>query len=572
MITVDTNDNEWQDLLLDNIKKNVRDSKPVEPIHIAANLSVGQAWSHFTGYTRNVLPNLEVCIKSSKFYQDNPGRFPVKEFNIIPLSAVPAPSLNNFNENIEYEGDLSTIKADRGSFKGRPYRLSVYSILDNETNQKYFFVGQIPNTLSIFNKLETRKTGMSDKLVVTKGERRLQVKRFYHTYNQLVNHPRNEPCNDMIRFICYDDERKDDLYLNLLMAIKEECHLPNDKKTKVHRPCDDQAVCVLHEPDSVRDSETAMEIKEFLQNNNIPLVDSGRCGTSEIGGCCEDIKNSKWLVIVLSEESLRMSKCRLLMFKIRLFLHDRVMKHETSIISILDNVVEENLPLDLFPVVCIKKSEHRYKENLLEVLNCKNIHMEASVSSREVHQGLAWAYVLNYLEVTLKDLTERLEEMKKRTGGRQIYKKLFIIVPSSCTSKTLGALDKDINGRLIDPTFYQLTEIQYKTVAVGGIKNRDYQLIPYVLKTGDREVVVAVEYPNAVLCLQEMSELHPLSGLSNTELHHEAWKFKELAQNIIDNTPSVSNKAKLIYYDDSRLSVATAMKQVLQDEQGHMFL
>lgn len=60
---------------------------------------------------------------------------------------------------------------------------------------------------------------------------------------------------------------------------------------------------------------------------------------------------------------------------------------------------------------------------------------------------------------------------------------------------------------------------------------------------------MAVEYPNAVLCLKEMAEMSMLSGLSEEHLHDEAWKFKELAQNIIDTTESVKNKAKLLYYD-----------------------
>lgn len=44
-----------------------------------------------------------------------------------------------------------------------------------------------------------------------------------------------------------------------------------------------------------------------------------------------------------------------------------------------------------------------------------------------------------------------------------------------------------------------------------------------------------------------------VSGLEEGDLHDEAWKFKQLTQNIIDTTPSVQNKAKLLYYDGKDL-------------------
>jgi hypothetical protein len=43
--------------------------------------------------------------------------------------------LTNFT--FQYEGDLDEIKADRGSFKGRPYKVPVYSIEDPEEKQVY---------------------------------------------------------------------------------------------------------------------------------------------------------------------------------------------------------------------------------------------------------------------------------------------------------------------------------------------------------------------------------------------------------------------------------------------------
>lgn len=35
----------------------------------------------------------------------------------------------------QYEGDLGMIRADRGSFRDRPYKISVYSIEDPDTKE-----------------------------------------------------------------------------------------------------------------------------------------------------------------------------------------------------------------------------------------------------------------------------------------------------------------------------------------------------------------------------------------------------------------------------------------------------
>lgn len=84
------------------------------------------------------------------------------------------------------------------------------------------------------------------------------------------------------------------------------------------------------------------------------------------------------------------------------------------------------------------------------------------------------------------DHIERLQEIQKKYPQGSVYKKLFIIVPSSCASKSLKALDVDDRGRPIDSRFKQLDEINFKTTSVGGVKNRDYQLIPYRIEGEDR--------------------------------------------------------------------------------------
>ena len=94
---------------------------------------------------------------------------------------------------------------------------------------------------------------------------------------------------------------------------------------------------------------------------------------------------------------------------------------------------------------------------------------------------ITWLYFIDHIE--------RLQEIQRAYPGGRVYKKLFIIVPSSCATKSLRALDKDENGRQIDKRFKQLPEINFITEAVGGVKNRPYQLIPYSLQADNMVII-----------------------------------------------------------------------------------
>lgn len=51
------------------------------------------------------------------------------------------------------------------------------------------------------------------------------------------------------------------------------------------------------------------------------------------------------------------------------------------------------------------------------------------------------------------------------------------------------------------------------------------------------------------MTLWQMASTSSMSGLDSDNVHHEAYKFKELTQQIIENTPGLANKAKVVYFD-----------------------
>ena len=66
-----------------------------------------------------------------------------------------------------------------------------------------------------------------------------------------------------------------------------------------------------------------------------------------------------------------------------------------------------------------------------------------------------------------------------------------------------------------------------------------------------QEYIVAVEFPNSVLCLHEMASQDYLSGLSREKLFHEAWAFCELSKQIL-SVSKFRDKARLVYFDGKK--------------------
>ncbi|XP_052784042.1 uncharacterized protein LOC128219915 isoform X2 [Mya arenaria] len=583
----------WDKLLLRKMLDRIKgDGRAwLGELMVTSNLTNGQVWSHFTGYSRIVLSVLKDRIRSSVWYKENPDRFPLVEFNIIPMSASRVGNLSVWDENIKYVGDLPPVYAERGSFRERPYFVSVYMIEDE--GKVFYIAAVVPNTITILNKLEHpeeplykgQKEAQPPKM--SAGERKLQVAQFHIGLNQLVNHVSNQECNNCVKFILYDDGKKKEERIALsrliLDAIYKGCPEENFEGSKqqhtvivsrlddvkyrefYERPIWERSVLISFCESVQSDNDTAEELKEFLKKNKF-FVHQSSVGKTEFGDLQDAVMKCKWFVVILSDDAIHDKNYKVLQQKWQIVLHESVLTNEVRVIPILDGINEDYISDDLRALTYISKQEAGYMKRLLQVISYGPIAMETRVSAKDVHQGLAWAYVINYLKVTIQEHLHRLEEIQRDHPHSVVMKKLYIVVPSSCSQRALKSLDKDENGRVIDSRFRQMQEMYMHKTSVGGQINRPYQLITYRLQADLKEYIIAVEYPNAVVCLREMSELTHLSGLDTKQLPVEAYRFKELAQKIIDNNPDIASHARMIYYDDERITVVEALLSVLETD------
>lgn len=64
-----------------------------------------------------------------------------------------------------------------------------------------------------------------------------------------------------------------------------------------------------------------------------------------------------------------------------------------------------------------------------------------------------------------------------------------------------------------------------------------------------QEYIFPLEIPDTLYSLSRMAESSEILDLDKSNLHQEAYKFKELIQLFIDNSVNLVNKAKVIYFD-----------------------
>ncbi|WAR27592.1 STING-like protein [Mya arenaria] len=487
----------WDKLLLRKMLDRIKgDGRAwLGELMVTSNLTNGQVWSHFTGYSRIVLSVLKDRIRSSVWYKENPDRFPLVEFNIIPMSASRVGNLSVWDENIKYVGDLPPVYAERGSFRERPYFVSVYMIEDE--GKVFYIAAVVPNTITILNKLEHpeeplykgQKEAQPPKM--SAGERKLQVAQFHIGLNQLVNHK----------------EERIALSRLILDAIYKGCPEENFEGSKqqhtvivsrlddvkyrefYERPIWERSVLISFCESVQSDNDTAEELKEFLKKNKF-FVHQSSVGKTEFGDLQDAVMKCKWFVVILSDDAIHDKNYKVLQQKWQIVLHESVLTNEVRVIPILDGINEDYISDDLRALTYISKQEAGYMKRLLQVI--KHLH--------------------------------RLEEIQRDHPHSVVMKKLYIVVPSSCSQRALKSLDKDENGRVIDSRFRQMQEMYMHKTSVGGQINRPYQLITYRLQADLKTSVLLL----LRLCCQFWRQTYDIKQISIIKTFYKKYNIIDM--------------------------------------------
>ncbi|KAF1384322.1 hypothetical protein PFLUV_G00117130 [Perca fluviatilis] len=170
------------------------------------NVAHGLAWSFYLGYLRLVLPRLEGSIAAFRATHQASssswGRGSRKLLILVPLNANISHKLEEEDDNICFYDNLPNSEIDRAGVRGRVYKHSVYSVLDEHGKAHECVVEYATPLLTLYSMSQESSAGFGE------PERRQQVLLFYRTLQDILEH--SLECRNRYKLILLNDEHEDD--------------------------------------------------------------------------------------------------------------------------------------------------------------------------------------------------------------------------------------------------------------------------------------------------------------------------------------------------------------------------
>ncbi|XP_071388906.1 stimulator of interferon genes protein-like [Centroberyx affinis] len=229
------------------------------------NVAHGLAWSFYLGYLRLVLPRLEDSIVAFRAtHQAGPfqSRNSRKLLILVPLNANIAHKLEDEDDNIRFHDNLANTEIDRAGVRGRVYKHSVYSVLDEQGKAHECVVEYATPLLTLYSMSQESSAGFGE------PERRQQVLLFYRTLQDILE--QSLECRNRYRLILLNDEHEEDPHFlskvilrHLQQQEKEEfCVTPPPHQEMAHpfatRPTAPTMNGDWHQPDPMSREPTLM--------------------------------------------------------------------------------------------------------------------------------------------------------------------------------------------------------------------------------------------------------------------------------------------------------------------------
>ncbi|XP_042349130.1 stimulator of interferon genes protein [Plectropomus leopardus] len=170
------------------------------------NVAHGLAWSFYLGYLRLVLPCLEASIATFRITHQASrtswGRGSRKLLILIPLNANISHKLEEEDDHIHFIDNLPNTEIDRAGVRGRVYKHSVYSVLNEQGKAHECVVEYATPLLTMYNMSQESSAGFGE------PKRRQQVLLFYRTLQDILEH--SLECRNRYKLILLNDEHEDD--------------------------------------------------------------------------------------------------------------------------------------------------------------------------------------------------------------------------------------------------------------------------------------------------------------------------------------------------------------------------
>ncbi|XP_048746643.2 stimulator of interferon genes protein-like isoform X2 [Ostrea edulis] len=574
---VDIQHNNDIDSKVDELVEKIKERKCIEELLPAGNIAHAQVWSHYTGLLQYLLPEIADLIQQTELYKKNPSRFSLKLHELVPENCRCPKVIEDIPEKrsekriIEMDKKLPELIYKRAG-NTRTVVMTIYCVKDRD-GEEYYCVAEYPGVLAGIQKMiEETSTRLQE------CDRRVQVGRFYYTLVGLLHHESLENTLNKANVIMYNENRPGFVLADeMIKSIKLDLNMEAFRDGKIERPLDrlsskepahyEKEVFLFYHP-SGASKTTRDDIVKRLEEEGVKFYEDGQIGHRQFDTMECAVDQCYWTIAIMTKEALYDKTFTLQLLSILdAFLRDKKIR----LIPVLVDTDVGDIPGAIrFVTYVTVDAKKRYLEQLICTIRGNDIpfEKEALIPAGDVAYGLAWTYVLNYLQYVLMDpeqegvngLTESIENVliKHNRDPSLCKKKVYIIVPDSC----------ECHASLhdADPRITKLETIHPVYVSLAGTK-RPYHFDMYTFEENGKEYFFVGQYAAPVTCLNDMWNLK-IAGLNQKDMVKQASKFCHeigiiLRQKLVEK---FAHRCEVVSYDDSKHSLTGEMKRRIESQ------
>ncbi|XP_063429805.1 uncharacterized protein LOC134712311 isoform X2 [Mytilus trossulus] len=556
-----------------NVIEMIRADVTIDSVLPAGNLAAGMAWSHFTGYLELVLPELAQGIKKSDWFNDNPGHMPLCLFMLLPHSGRSTGKLGDDDRDVEEVGQIEII------INHRPYSPKVCKVTERDKNghikSEYFCVAQYPGA---FCALGTIKEEILCSF--TKTQRDVEVQRFYHYLNEILNHEKYKQYGVLTKMLMYDDEEKGEsatISYQLRQGVHDVIKNQLEKAAEGVKKAEEtehyrDEVCLLYH---AKDTKLVFKVKDHLDKNKIRYSQARPASSDERDGDSlseieRRVRDARWVILFITESS---NRDMISMFLAEI-LSIGIETNSLNVIPVLNGITPTAIPsfIRWARHISIDRDED-YLDMIVDAVRGKDVSMKSQIPVGNVAYGLAWGFFVNYLKHVLPDFRERVMQCMSKDPIRKYREKsrrnvvvsqqMWEIIPKSCKFRpTLSEVDTEIKGP------WRVEKVEKH---LHGAK-RIFPCNLWHICTRDTDYYFAAEYLTPVKTLYNM-HISMIAGLSYEQMMHQREDLTEQLRGILTTASKreeYQEKCGIIVYDDSSDEpLSSVIINTIKKETGH---
>lgn len=332
----------------------------------------------------------------------------------------------------------------------------------------------------------------------------------------------------LYEIITYNDEDKTEEGLpstHLLRSIRKEQSRSDDEDSQPRKQFEYDA-CILY---GIEDKDQALNVKSKLEGQHRLKVTETCPKDSTIPQITDKVKKSKWIVLILSKNDTWIE------FWLAELLCVEEDEESLCVLPLLYNVEPDSIPNFIKWLTYIEaKDSEDYIARISEIVGGQRVSLKTQSPVGNVHHGLVWGFVVNYLRHVLPEISKRIEQKLKELNidfsqpTNHYHSGLLEIIPMNCiVPASLEAKTPE----------YQITNMGRITALEIQKTIRIFACNLYLLKKDGHCYYFAGEFATPIRTLHGMGA-SVICGLPIDKMKKEAELFTEKLEKIIHSEPN----------------------------------